>query len=97
MKILSHPCHVKKDEVAIGKDGLTLPAYVVGMYAVGLAMLSEPAIIYLAGFDGYKNGDNQNHQEMLVFWEKLKPSAKIISLTPTTYPLKVEPIFRFIK
>jgi 4-hydroxy 2-oxovalerate aldolase len=97
MNILSHPCHVKKGEVAIGRDGLTLPAYVVGMYAVGLALLSQPAVIYLAGFDGYKDGDNQNQQEMLVFWEKLKPSAKIISLTPTTYPLNVEPIFRFIK
>ena len=97
MNILSHPCHVRKDEVVIGKDTLTLPAYVVGMYAVGLALLSQPAIIYIAGFDGYQNGDNPKQQEMLTFWEKLQPDAKIISLTPTTYPVQIEPVFRLIK
>ena len=97
MNILSHPCHVRKDEVVIGKDTLTLPAYVVGMYAVGLALLSQPAIIYIAGFDGYRNGDNPKQQEMLTFWEKLQPDAKIISLTPTTYPVQIEPVFRLIK
>jgi hypothetical protein len=97
MKIHSYPCHVRKDEVLIGRDGLTLPAYVVGMYAVGLALLSHPAVVYLAGFDGYVNGDNPKQQEMLTFWEKLMPDAKIISLTPTTYPLTVEPVYRLIK
>jgi hypothetical protein len=67
------------------------------MYAVGLALLSHPAVVYLAGFDGYVNGDNPKQQEMLTFWEKLMPDAKIISLTPTTYPLTVEPVYRLIK
>jgi hypothetical protein len=96
MNLVTIPCHVKKDEVSIERQGLVLPAYVVGMYAVGLALLSDPDTIYLAGFDGYKNGDNPKQQEMLVFWEKLKTGSKIISLTPTTYPLKMEPVFRFI-
>jgi 4-hydroxy 2-oxovalerate aldolase len=97
MNILSYPCHVRKDEVAIGREGLTLPAYVVGMYAVGLAILSDPSVIYLAGFDGYQNGDNPKQREMLTFWEKLKTGAEIISLTPTTYPITVAPVFRLIK
>jgi hypothetical protein len=67
------------------------------MYAVGLALLSRPQSLYVAGFDGYQDGSNPKQQEMITFWKKLKTDVPILSLTPTSYPIKVEPIFRFIK
>lgn len=90
-------CHVKKDEVLIDPAGLTLPAYVVGMYAVGLALLSRPKALYVAGFDGYPDVNNPKQQEMITFWKKLPPDVPVLSLTPTSYPINVDPIFRFIK
>jgi hypothetical protein len=97
MQVLTVPCHVEKDRVGIGKDGLTLPAYVVGMYAVGLALLSEPSVIYLAGFDGYTDAKDPKQVEMNTFWKELKSPAPLISLTPTSYPLEIRPVFTFIR
>ncbi len=90
------PCHISKGNVQIHRIGITLPAYVVGMFAVGLALLSKPKIVYLAGFDGYSDERNPKHQEMNVFWKETS-SSPLVSITPTTYPLVIEPVYRLIK
>ena len=91
------PCHVSKNELSFRSDRLTLPGYVVGMYSIGIAALSSPKIIYLAGFDGYKNGFIPEQQEMNAFWQTLPNELNLVSITPTTYSLTVEPVYKFIR
>lgn len=95
--ISSLPCHVGKNEVVIERTRCNLPAYVVGMFSVILAQLSSPKIIYLAGFDGYQDNANPRQIEMNVFWNSLPNKSKILSITPTTYGLEMEPIYKFIR
>jgi 4-hydroxy 2-oxovalerate aldolase len=91
------PCHVGKDGVSVSRDGMTLPAYVVGMFAVGLAILSAPHTIYVAGYDGYADRLSQSQQEMEHFWKVLSPPCPIVSITPTSYTLTTESVYRHIK
>lgn len=91
------PCHVGPNEVSITTTRFTLPAYVVGMFSVGLALLSSPETVYLTGFDGYKNGTNPQQHEMNLFWEKISGKTRLLSITPTTYLLDTEPIYKLIK
>lgn len=90
------PCHISKGNVQLDQMSMILPAYVVGMFAVGLALLSKPEKIYLAGFDGYGDDRNPRHQEMNVFWKEISP-LPLVSITPTTYPITIEPVYRLIK
>ncbi|MDD1667401.1 MAG: hypothetical protein LUO96_02925 [Methanomicrobiales archaeon] len=91
------PCHVEKDGVTVTREGMTLPAYVVGMFAVGLAILSAPRTIYVAGYDGYQDRLAQPQLEMEHFWKALSPPCPVISITPTTYPIQTESVYRFIR
>jgi 4-hydroxy 2-oxovalerate aldolase len=97
--IFSLPCHVEKGEIVINKDRITLPAYVVGMFSVGLALLSSPKTVYLAGFDGFPNGTHPQQQDMIRFFENLteRKQTHLISITPSTYPIEIEPVYKFIK
>lgn len=93
------PCHVGKGEIVLRSASLTLPAYVVGMFSVGIALLSSPKNLYLAGFDGYQDGANLQQQEMVRFFENLPKSreTRLISITPTTYPIDMEPVYKLIR
>jgi 4-hydroxy 2-oxovalerate aldolase len=91
------PCHVGKKDVAVHNDRITLPAYDVGMFAVGLTTLSAPEMIYTAGFDGFDDGNNSKQKEMNMFWERIITPCPLISLTPTTYPIEQMPIYELIK
>ncbi|HTY53225.1 MAG TPA: hypothetical protein VMB35_08525 [Methanomicrobiales archaeon] len=91
------PCHVGKDGVSVSREGMILPAYVVGMFAVGLAILSKPRTIYVAGYDGYQDRFSQSQLEMEHFWKSLSPPCPVISVTPTTYPIRVESVYRLIR
>jgi 4-hydroxy 2-oxovalerate aldolase len=95
--IVKFPCHVGKKDVAVYSDRINLPAYDVGMFAVGLTTLSSPAGIYTAGFDGFDNGNNSKQREMNFFWERIKTPCPVVSLTPTTYAIQQIPIYRLIK
>ena len=91
------PVHINQQQVEIARDSINIPAYVVGMFSIGLATLSTAKTIYIAGFDGYQDQSNPKHQEMKRFWEKYNSDKKIISLTPSTYPIEVQSIYSFIK
>ena len=94
--IVRYPLHVGRDQVVIRTDGLVVPAYDVGMFAVGLTMLSHPETMYLAGFDGFEPA-SPKQEKMNLFWDKLDATGvRMVSLTPTTYPLDIEPVYRFI-
>lgn len=91
------PCHVGKKDVAVYNDRINLPAYDVGMFAVGLSTLSKPDTIYTAGFDGLEDEKDPLQKDMNLFWELIDAPCPVISLTPTTYAIEQMPIYRLIK
>jgi 4-hydroxy 2-oxovalerate aldolase len=97
INIVKFPVHVGKKDVSVHKDRINLPAYDVGMFAVGLTTLSTPEMIYTVGFDGYADQNNSKQKEMNLFWERITTPCPVISLTPTTYPIDQMPIYQFIK
>jgi 4-hydroxy 2-oxovalerate aldolase len=92
----SIPCHIDKN-ISINNDKITIPSYVVGMYSICVAVLMHPKTIFLAGFDGYDIKDPKN-DEMVYFFNQIVPMEPIdiVSITPTTYPVKVSSIFKYI-
>lgn len=91
------PCHVGKKDVAVHNDRINLPAYDVGMFAVGLSTLSKPSIIYTAGFDGLMHEKDSLQKDMNLFWERINAPCPVISLTPTTYAIDQMPVYQLIK
>ncbi len=91
-------CNIDKTKISIACDSITLPAYMVGMFAIGIAALSQPKTIYLTGFDGYNQDITSLHKEMSVFLEFMqKENHELISLTETSYPIPCKSIFNFLK
>ncbi len=76
---------------------IVLPAYVVGMLAVAVALGSRPERIYLVGFDGFDDPARRAEQnEMETFWSlarKAAPDVELVSLTPTHYSLPVRSLY----
>jgi len=93
----------KVTEGELEKDletGLIIPADVVSMYAIMLAVGQGAKKIYLSGFDGYTDLNNPENQRMQTEMEEFikllqtkYPEVSLISLTPTTYGLSEELIF----
>ena len=64
-----------------------LDSPLVSAYALGIMYLAQAKEIYLAGFDGYDLPDDRNDEmeEVLKQYQKLKGHPKITSITPTSY------------
>ncbi|MFH1317983.1 MAG: hypothetical protein ABIH71_03100 [Candidatus Omnitrophota bacterium] len=86
----------------VDKQTITLPSYIVGMFAVGIALLCDAKTIYLAGFEGFESLDRKDeYKEMQDFWDTLQQSVylrgrNLISILPTHYDLPVQSIYSFI-
>lgn len=86
----------------VGGGAITLPSFVVGMLAVGVALQAKPKRIYLAGFDGFDDVDRSPEQrEMESFWQLVKANlgasgVQIISLLPTSYDLPVQSVYSLL-
>ncbi len=96
--IRSLPCKLESGLFEIHNGEITIPAYIVGMYAVGIALLSDPRNIYLAGFSGFTQGERMDeHRDMQHFWTTLEDAylanRRLISILPTHYDLDIEPIY----
>ena len=96
-EIYSVACEIKKDTVRIKKNLITLPAYMIGMFAISIAVLSKPQRIYLAGFDGYDSSGSSLHKDMMFYFDQLnKSGSNIISITPTTYTIPIHSVYQLI-
>ena len=64
-----------------------IPNALVLSYALGVITSGSARKIYLAGFDGYSQGDSRNDEinDLLLKYKSSKPDAKIIAITPTKY------------
>ena len=56
-------------------------------YALAVVTSGSVNNIYLAGFDGYEQGDLRNDEvnDLLLKFKQAKPDSKIIAITPTKY------------
>ena len=64
-----------------------IPNALVLSYALAVVTSGEVNNIYLAGFDGYEQGDSRNDEvnDLLLKFKQAKPTAKVIAITPTKY------------
>jgi 4-hydroxy 2-oxovalerate aldolase len=90
------PCHISNQELEITPEKIVLPSYVVGMFSAALATLINPNQTFLVGFDGYADTALAKQKEMEIFWGFIQNQAKIISLTPTTYSVNQETIYKYL-
>ena len=93
------PCRVSASKPEINAETITLSAYVVGMFAVGIACLSSPRTIFLAGYDGYGDEVAIEQREMEDFWHVISDdlSVPLVSLTNTNYSIPTSSVFSYIQ
>ena len=69
------------------KNHCIIPNTLVLSYALAVVTSGSVKNIYLAGFDGYAEGDSRNEEvnDLLLKFKTSSPSSKIIAITPTKY------------
>ena len=69
------------------KSFCLIPNTLVLSYALAVITSGSANKIYLAGFDGYPQGDSRNDEinDLLSKFKASKPDAKVIAITPTKY------------
>lgn len=96
MDLKKVPCNVSKKEVVIQEQGISIPEYVVGMFTIAVALRASPQEIFLAGFDGYPKNKEQN-KVMDSFLEQIKDISSPVSILPTVYRVKIQPIYELLQ
>ena len=95
------PYRIAHEEFSVQREQLVLPDYDVGMFALGVAALSSPKRIYIAGFDGYdsEGGDDPSRVDLGGFWPMLsaRSNSELISLTPSEWDVPTRSIFGYLK
>ena len=64
-----------------------IPNALVLSYALAVVTSGSAKTIFLAGFDGYPQGDSRNDEvnDLLFKYKASKPEAKVVAITPTKY------------
>jgi 4-hydroxy 2-oxovalerate aldolase len=78
-----------------GDSSAALPRAFVALYAMAFANAGGAKRIYLAGFDGYPLGDNRQAEmiELLELYAATKGAAKLVAVTPTSYPVAQSSVY----
>lgn len=71
------------------------PYDLTSAYMLGLLAMAAPSKVNMVGFDGYDKGDirQQEMLDILQQYQNIPGTAKLTSLTPTSYPLKQGSIY----
>jgi len=89
--LIIYPISIKKSFFKANKKRCILPNMLSFGYAVSIASLLKPKIIYLAGFDGYSKSEdflkNFEMNQTVNIIRKIYKSSKIVSITPTPYQI----------
>ncbi len=95
VKIIDYGLEVRKDCFLIHGTHSTIPYDITSAYILAGIMESKVKSISVVGFDGYKQ-DDLRQQEMVKLLNLYSSNTKfkeIISLTPTSYPIKESSIY----
>jgi len=89
------PLNLKPGEIDFRDGTVTVPNDLTLSYALALALSLEAKTIFLAGIDGYENGDIRNSDiiEVLSLFKAQRPAISIVSLTPTKFPVTAKSLY----
>lgn len=78
---------LSNDSFEFHKNYCIIPNTLVLSYALAVVTSGSVKNIYLAGFDGYAEGDSRNEEvnDLLFKFKKSTPNSKVIAITPTKY------------
>jgi 4-hydroxy 2-oxovalerate aldolase len=93
-QVLDYGLKTGKQGFAFGKQSAAIPAALVALYAIAFANAGGAKRIYLAGFDGYPQGD-QRHSDMVRMLEEYAQNgtAELIAVTPSAYPVRQSSVY----
>lgn len=78
------------------KHSVHMTSTLVFQYALGIIISGEVNRVFLAGFDGYPNGDPRNDESKRIiqdYYNYDERAVELISITPTYYDIKKESVF----
>ena len=94
LNILDYGLNLSPDCFDIKKDSATLSWQLSAAYAFAVCTQAGVKKISLAGFDGYDKEDARFHEmeEVIFKYRSLESSVELVSLTPTLFSLKQNPL-----
>jgi 4-hydroxy 2-oxovalerate aldolase len=86
---------VEQSAMTMNEHGVVIPQPVVAGYALALARHGDAKRIWLAGLDGYAEGDTRQAMmlDTLRNFAVLAPDTAVVSITRTSYPVRQQSIF----
>lgn len=83
------PLRLKTGVISFEDGAVSVPNDLTLSYALALSIFLDAETIFLAGIDGYENGDIRNSDivEVLSLFKAQHPKVAIVSLTPTKFPV----------
>tara|TARA_R110001583_G_scaffold195533_1_gene375564 strand:- start:7413 stop:9020 length:1608 start_codon:yes stop_codon:yes gene_type:complete len=90
---------VKSDTFIEYDAHCVIPAENTAAYALAIAATASCSKVFVVGFDGYERGDERQMEmtNVLVNFRQTHPNIDVISLTPSTYPIKGGSVYAPIK
>lgn len=81
---------IKNSKINLEDDYVISPVDITTTYALSIAHIAGANLISLAGFDGYEKGDRRQKEmiESFTFFKDFYKETDMVSITPTTYPIK---------
>ena len=83
------PIRISSGEIDFRDDTAFVPTELTLSYALALAIYLEAGTVFLAGIDGYDDGDVRNSEliESISTFKAGRPNIELVSLTPTKLPV----------
>jgi 4-hydroxy 2-oxovalerate aldolase len=94
-EIIDYGLDVNKEELSAKKKYAVIPFDITAAYVFAMLVESKPNSIKLIGFDGYEKNDPRQQEMLTIFglYAEINIHNPIISLTPTSYPIKKGSIY----
>ncbi|MFE8102956.1 aldolase catalytic domain-containing protein [Brenneria goodwinii] len=89
-EIFDYGLKINKGVYQVAETQCTIPAELTVGYAISAATIGQSSSIKLVGFDGFEKGDSRQQEmvDLIIKINEYKHKKEIISLTPTSYPIK---------
>lgn len=94
-EVLDFGLKVEPNIFAFNETSCIAPASLVMAYAFAIAASGKAKTIYIAGFDGYPEGDARNEEMNAIIkqFKRSKNTPPLISLTPSSYDVDQKSIY----
>ena len=95
LKTFNYGLEVKTGNFVFGKKFSITPNSLTIVYALSIANSGKAKKIFVSGLDGYEKGSayGQEMDETLKLYLSIKKSAKLVSITPSSYKIKSTSVY----